>query len=116
DFSNVTLTIGQVNITNSGPVRFGITEQLLTVEPFHFTGERTDLTGNGTVQLAGDHKLNLKTHGRVSLRLLESLNQDFTSSGIVTVDLNVTGTAQSPAAQGRFEIRNGSIAYVDLPN
>jgi len=30
--------------------------------------------------------------------------------------LNVTGTAQAPAAQGRFEIKNGSIAYIDLPN
>ena len=116
DFSNVALGIGDVNIKNDGSVRFGIAGQLLTIEPFHFTGERTDLTGNGTIQLAGDHKLNLKTHGRVSLRLLESLNHDFTSAGIVTVDLNVTGTAQSPAAQGRFEIRNGSIAYVDLPN
>ena len=116
DFSNVTLGIGEVDIKNDGSVRFAITDQLLTIEPFHFTGERTDLTGNGTVQLAGDHKLNLKTHGRVSLRLLESLNHDFTSAGVVTVDLNVTGTAQSPTAQGRFEIKNGSIAYVDLPN
>ncbi len=58
DFSNVTLGIGDVNIKNNGPVRFAIADQLLTIEPFHFTGERTDLTGNGTMQLAGDRKLN----------------------------------------------------------
>jgi len=116
DFSNVSLGVGEVNIKNSDPIRFSIANQLLTIDPFHFTGERTDLTGNGTVELAGDRKLNLHTRGRVSLRLLESINHDFTSSGIVTVDLNVTGTVQTPTAQGRFEIRNGSIAYIDLPN
>jgi translocation and assembly module TamB len=116
DFSNVSLGVGEVNIKNSDPIRFSIANQLLTIEPFHFTGERTDLSGNGTVELAGDRKLNLHTRGRVSLRLLESFNHDFTSSGIVTVDLNVGGTVQTPTAQGRFEIRNGSIAYIDLPN
>jgi len=116
DFSNIILGVGDVNIHNEGPVRFAVADQVLTIEPFHFTGERTDLTGNGTIELTGDRKLNLHTHGRVSLRLIESLDPDFTSSGIVTVDLNVTGTAANPAAQGRFEIRNGSIAYIDLPN
>ncbi|HSS97007.1 MAG TPA: translocation/assembly module TamB domain-containing protein, partial [Terriglobales bacterium] len=116
DFSNVSLGVGEVNIKNTDPIRFSVANQLLTIEPFHFTGERTDLTGNGTVELAGDRKLNLHTRGRVSLRLLESFNRDFTSSGIVTVDLNVGGTVQAPTAQGRFEVRNGSIAYIDLPN
>ena len=116
DFSNVTLGVGDVNIHNEAPIRFTVADQLLTIEPFHFTGERTDLNGDGTVHLAGDQKLNLRTHGRVSLRLLESINPDFTSSGIVTVDLNVAGTISNPSAQGRFEVRNGSIAYIDLPN
>jgi len=116
DFSNVSLSAGEVDIKNTDPIRFSIANQLLTIEPFHFKGERTDLTGNGTVELSGDRKLNLHTRGRVSLRLLESFNHDFTSSGIVTVDLNVAGTVQNPAAQGRFEVRNGSIAYIDLPN
>ena len=69
DFSNITLGVGDVNIHNEGPVRFAVADKLLTIEPFHFTGDRTDLTGNGTIQLTGDRKLNLRTHGRVSLRL-----------------------------------------------
>jgi translocation and assembly module TamB len=116
DFSKVALGVGEVNIHNDGPVRFSVAGQLLTIEPFHFTGDRTDLTGNGTVQLAGERKLNLHTRGRLSLRLIESLNPEFTTSGILTVDLNVTGTTTDPVPQGRFEIRNGSIAYVDLPS
>jgi translocation and assembly module TamB len=116
DFSNFTLGIGDVNIHNDGPVRFNVVNQLLTIEPFHFTGERTDLTGNGAVQLNGQQTLNFHTRGRINLRLIESLNHDFTSSGIVTVNLDVTGSIASPVAQGRFEIRNGSIAYIDLPS
>ncbi len=116
DFNNVALGLGDLDIKNDGPVRFSINNQLLTIEPFHFTGERTDLTGSGTAQLAGDHRLNLHTRGRVNLRLIQTLNHDFTSFGIVTVDLNITGTAAAPVTQGRFEIKNGSIAYVDLPS
>ena len=116
DFSSVALGIGDLNIKNDGPVRFSVTNQLLTIEPFHFTGERTDLTGSGTAQLAGERRLNLRTRGRVNLRLIETLNHDFSSSGIVTVDLNITGTVASPVTQGRFEVKNGSIAHVDLPS
>jgi translocation and assembly module TamB len=116
DFSNITLGVGDVNIHNDGAVRFNVANQLLTIDPFHFTGERTDLTGNGTIQLNGQQALNFHTRGRMNLRLIESLNHDFTSSGIVTLNLDVTGSIASPIAQGRFEIRNGSIAYIDLPS
>jgi translocation and assembly module TamB len=58
----------------------------------------------------------LKAQGRVNLKLIESFNPDFTSSGVVTVDVAVAGTFAKPAMQGRLKIENGAIAYIDLPS
>src|SRR6185312_2889146 len=101
---------------NDGPVRFSISKQQLKFDDFHFVGERTDLRGSGTINLTGQRELDLTAHGRVNLRLIETLNHDFTSSGVVTVDATVGGTMASPRARGRLQVANGSISYVDLPS
>src|SRR5438876_989096 len=49
-------------------------------------------------------------------RLIESFNPDFTSSGLVTVNVNVSGDAAKPVMQGKVQIENGAIAYIDLPS
>ncbi|HTR65731.1 MAG TPA: translocation/assembly module TamB domain-containing protein, partial [Terriglobales bacterium] len=108
--------VQEIELHNDGPIKFTISNQLLQIEPFHLTGERTDLTGSGTVHLAGNRELDLRAHGRANLRLIENFNHDFNPSGVVTVDLTVVGTVASPIAQGRLQIANGSLAYLDLPS
>jgi translocation and assembly module TamB len=68
------------------------------------------------VNLSGERELNLRANGRMNLRLIESLNRDFTSSGVVTMNMTATGTVARPLAQGRVQISNGAIAYIDLPS
>ncbi len=114
--SDFFLSVEEVDLRNDGPVRFSISKQQLKFDDFHFVGERTDLRGSGTINLTGQRELDLTAHGRVNLRLIETLNHDFTSSGVVTVDATVGGTMASPRARGRLQVANGSISYVDLPS
>ena len=116
NLSNFYADVENIKIHNDGPVRFGLSSQLLRIEEFRFTGEGTDLLASGTVQLSGERQLDFRAQGRVNLKLIESFNPDFTSSGVVTVDVTVSGTVAHPATQGRLQVANGSVAYSDLPS
>jgi len=108
--------VENIKLDNSGPVKFSVADHVLRLEQFHLVGERTDLTAVGTVQLTGDRALQMQAQGRMNLRLIESFNRDFTSSGVVTAKVDVSGTVAQPLVQGRMEIARGSIAYIDLPS
>lgn len=116
NLSEVSLAVQDVQLRNDGPVRFSVTDRLFKLEQFHLTGERTDLTGSGTVQLAGDRLIDLHAHGRVNLRLIESFNHDFSSAGVVNIDMAVNGSVSRPVAHGQLQISNGSLSYIDLPS
>jgi translocation and assembly module TamB len=108
--------VEDVKIRNSGPIRFSTSGQLLRIDQLHLVGEDTDLSASGTVQLAGERALDLHAQGQLNLKLIESFNPDFTSSGMVTVDTAISGTVPSPHLQGRLRIDNGSLAYATLPS
>ena len=58
----------------------------------------------------------MRANGHADLELLHSLNPDFTSSGTVTIDVALGGTADRPVSQGRLQISHCSIQYSDLPS
>ena len=108
--------VGDIKVRNDGPLRFSVSSQILKIDQFHLIGEGTDLSANGTVVLSGERQLDLRAQGRINLKLIESFNPDFTSSGLVTVNVNVSGNAAKPVMQGKVQIENGAIAYIDLPS
>lgn len=110
------LIVEEIKLRNSGPVRFSISNQTLRLEQFHLVGDDTDITASGTARLDGQRELDLRAQGQVNLKLIETFNPDFTSSGVVSVDLTVAGVLARPAVQGRVRIDHGSVAYIDLPS
>ena len=116
NLDNLDADVEDVKIKNQGPIRFSIADQSLQIDQFHLLGQDTDISATGKVHLTGERQLDLRAQGRVNLKLIESFNPDFTSSGVVTVDLAVAGTFAKPAMQGRLKIENGAIAYIDLPS
>lgn len=116
DLGQLVLDSENIRLNNQGPVRFSVSNQVLKIDQFHLVGERTDFTASGMVPLRGDRQVQLQADGRVNLRLLERFNPNFTSSGVVSVKANITGTVSQPAIQGRMDISRGSIAYIDLPS
>ncbi len=116
NLDNLDSDVEDVKLKNQGPIRFSVARQLLQIDQFHLVGEDTDISATGKVHLSGDRELDLRAQGRVNLKLIESFNPDFTSSGVVTVDLSVAGPLAKPVLQGRLRIDGGAIAYIDLPS
>ena len=113
--SDLDLDVENMKLHNQGPIDFALSNQTLQLKTFRLLGEGTDLSAEGTVQLTGDRALNLRARGQGNLKLLESFDSAFTSAGTVDVDMNVSGTFSRPVMQGRLQITNGGIAYLDLP-
>jgi translocation and assembly module TamB len=116
NLSDLFADVEHVKVRNDGPVRFSISEQSFRLEQFRLIGENMDLSGRGSVQLAGEQQLDLHAQGSVNLQFIESLNPDFTSSGKLTVDAAISGPMSKPTTQGKLEVIGGSIADVDLPS
>jgi translocation and assembly module TamB len=108
--------VEHIKVRNNGPISFDISNKFLRIQQFHLIGEGTDLTVGGTVRLNGERELDLRAQGHANLQLIQSFNSDFTTSGEVAVDLTVGGTVSKPTTQGRLQVKNGSIAYSDLPS
>ena len=113
--SDLSLDVENMKLHNEGTIEFAISNQALQLKTFRLLGEGTDLSAQGTAQLTGERALNLRARGQGNLKLLESFDTAFSSSGTVDVDMEVSGTFSRPVMQGRLQITGGAIAYLDLP-
>ena len=105
-----------IPIRNDGPIRFSLTTESVNLQQLHLIGEGTDLAATGSMQMKGDRQLDLHARGRVNLHLIESFNPDFTSSGFIAVNMDVSGTMAQPVVEGALQVNHGNIAYIDLPS
>jgi translocation and assembly module TamB len=110
------VTVDDVKLKNQGPVRLTVAQEVVRLERLHIVGEDTDFSAHGTASLAGGYDLDLAGEGHLNLQLIQTLNSNFTSSGLVDVSLTVTGPIADPLLQGRVNISHGSLAYADLPS
>jgi translocation and assembly module TamB len=116
NLDNLDADVEDVKIKNQGPIRFSVANQALQIDQFHLVGEDTDISATGKVHLTGDRELDLRAQGQMNLKLIESFNPDFTSSGTVSVDIAVAGPWAKPVIQGRLQVTSGAVAYIDLPS
>ena len=114
--SDLSVDVENMKLHNQGTIEFAVSNRALQLKAFRLLGEGTDLSAEGTVQLAGDRALDLKARGQGNLKLVESFDSAFTSSGTVNVDVEVSGTFLKPVLQGHVQITGGGIAYLDLPS
>jgi translocation and assembly module TamB len=116
DLNEFLVDVQNIKLLNAGPIRFTMADQTLNLQQLHLMGDLTDFSAHGTVQLAGERQLDLRADGHVNLKLIQTFNPDFTSEGTVTVALNIAGSVADPQLQGRVEVANGAISYIDLPS
>ena len=110
------LDVENVKLHNQDPIRFSLANRSLNIQQLHVVGEATDLSAHGSIKLSGDRSLDLAADGHVDLKLLSSFYPDFTSSGLVTMNLTVGGTLTNPLPQGQFQVTGGSLSYAGLPS
>jgi translocation and assembly module TamB len=114
--SDLFADVEQVKIRNEGPIRFSVENQLLKLDDFHIVGENTDLRGGGAMQFGADRALDFHATGSVGLQVLRAYNPDFTTSGAVTADAQITGTLNAPLVQGKLQVKGAAISDINLPS
>jgi translocation and assembly module TamB len=116
DFSQLALEVENIKLQNDGPVRFTYANQNVQVEQLHIVGEGTDITGKGSVELAGERKLHLRGDGRINLKLLQYFDPDILSYGQTNAAMDIGGTLDKPDVNGKIEVVNAGVSLIDLPN
>ena len=101
---------------NQGPVSFTYADMTAHIDPAHFVGEGTDVTGHGPIHFAGAKELDLAADGVIDLNLLGSFVPDLTASGHSTIHMTVAGTLSDPLPQGSIQIKDGTANYAGLPS
>jgi translocation and assembly module TamB len=112
----LSLDVENVKVHRQDPVRFSIAGESLNVLQLHLLGDGTDLSAHGSLQLSAPYALDFITDGHLDLKLLTDFNADFTSSGIVTMNMTLGGTFADPFPQGTLQIASGSLSYAGLPS
>ena len=108
--------VESVKLRNDGPIRFTLSNRALKLENFHILGDNTDFSGSGSMQLAGGRTLDFQGRGKIDLKLMQTYDPDFTSSGTLTGEASVTGSLDAPLVKGRLQVENGAISDINLPN
>ena len=116
NLTGLSLDVENVKLHNQDAVRFALADGFVHIEQLHLLGQGTDFTAHGSVHASGAHELDLTADGRLDLKLLSTLDPDFTSSGLVSMNMTVGGTFSAPYPQGRLELSNGAISYAGLPS
>lgn len=116
DFDRFLAELQQMQLTNEGPIKFSLRNQVFTLNQMHIRGEGTDLTASGTASLAGDQRLDMKAEGSINLKAFEGFNQDLMSYGTTTMQLTVRGTMKRPDLSGNVSIADAGVSFIDLPN
>ncbi|MFI5103651.1 MAG: translocation/assembly module TamB domain-containing protein, partial [Terriglobales bacterium] len=116
DVSQLSADVENVKLENQGPIHFGLENQSLKVDEFRLVGTETDLAARGTVQLTGEHALDLRSHGRLNLKVLQAFNPNLLAYGPATFTVNVAGNSARPQLSGRLELTDASASLLDLPN
>ena len=122
EISKLSGSVKGVAITNSGPVRFTIAEQVVSIDQLHLVGDDTDLSARGTVQLAGERQISVRADGKINLKLLQTLNPDLIASGTSTIGVTVGGSLAKVALTGQIQVvgqvqfNSARLALVNIPN
>ncbi len=114
--TGLSLDVENVKVHNQDAVRFSIANGSLNIQQLHLVGEGTDLTGHGTVQLSEPYAMDLIADGRLDLKLLSGFDPDFSSSGLVSMNMTVNGTFDELLPQGRLQVSNGALSFAGLPS
>jgi translocation and assembly module TamB len=114
--TDLSLEVEYAKLHNQGPVRFTYAQRIAHIEPSHFIGEGTDVTGQGTIGFAGTRELDLTADGQMDLKFFDSLDKDLTAAGLMTVHMKLSGTLDEPHPHGSIQVKDGTANYAGMPS
>jgi autotransporter translocation and assembly factor TamB len=114
--SELRLTLPEYPIRSQSPVRLELEGGRLRLADFHLSGEGTDLTVQGGVDLLGDGPLSLTARGRADLRALSAVTRRVRGSGDARLSVDVTGTRAAPRLAGSLELEGAGLRVRGFPH
>jgi translocation and assembly module TamB len=115
NFSRLSLNYANVQLENTGPVKFRSSRESLEIEPATLHGTDTNIKVEGSVQFTGRRSVALRVDGAVDLRLLSASMPDMDVHGTAQINAGVEGTLERPRITGRVHIDNASLRAADFP-
>jgi translocation and assembly module TamB len=100
---------------NEHPVELRLASNRLSAQPFRMQGPSTNLTVEGSLDLAGPASLSLSIQGIADATLLSLLEPSLQASGHSRVKLSASGSPARPQLNGTMEIEDVSLAHGGLP-
>ncbi len=116
EINQFAVTLQGIMLQGEGPLRASLHNGVLKLTQAHITGPDTNLAVTGTADLLGDQALTVTGNGSVNMKLAQTFNPDFTSSGHLDFNVEANGTLTQPSFSGRVHLSNVAMALKDLPN
>jgi translocation and assembly module TamB len=105
-----------VLLQNQQPIVIDLDHSIMTVRSAHLTGRSTDISASGTASLLKNRPLDLKVNATTNLALLQQLNRDIYSDGVVAANATIRGDAAQPIVNGKIELKKASVNMTSSPN
>jgi translocation and assembly module TamB len=115
NFSRLLLNYANVQLENTGPVKFRSSRESLEIEPVTLHGTDTNIKIAGSVQFGGRRSIALNLDGAVDLRLLSASVPDMDVRGGAQINAAVEGTIEHPRITGRVHLDSASVRAADFP-
>jgi translocation and assembly module TamB len=111
------VAIGGIPLKSQGALHATLADGTLHLDPFHITGEDTNLRANGSIGIFDKaRELDLHGEGAVNMKLAQTLDSDLTASGHVDFNVDADGTLLHPSLTGQVKFTNVAMALEDFPN
>ena len=100
---------------SQGGVHATLANARVRLDPFHITGEETDLHAQGNLALTGTRQLDFAASGSINLKVAQTLDPDLTAGGNTTFQVRPTAPSKTrPPGSHRFSER--ALSLEDVPN
>ncbi len=106
----------QVALHNEGPIVIAMNRGVVRVQQARITGPDTLIAVSGTATLTGAQPLDLSLNANTNLSILQEMSRSIYSSGAIIAKANIRGSVSRPELNGRLELQDASLNYIDFPN
>src|SRR5207245_1219578 len=99
----------------AGPIRADYANSVVTLQPAEIRGTGTSVRVQGRMPIGGTASPTLSAEGSVDVQVLRIVAPDVQSSGILTLDVRTSGTANNPVVQGQVHLKDVALSTADAP-